>query len=116
MWYKIARLSAWALLISLTATAATYLMWGALPANTAQPAPDRFHVPSDENWPAGRLPLYAVFVSAGALLVSGIGTASSIILGWRNERRQQRESQLRIEQLEAQLTQARRKEKKPNRT
>jgi hypothetical protein len=34
---------------------------------------------------------YALFVSTGGFLVSLVGTASTMILGWRTDRRQQRE-------------------------
>jgi hypothetical protein len=37
------------------------------------------------------LSVYALLVSAGGFFVSLVGTASTIILGWRADRRQQRE-------------------------
>lgn len=57
---------------------------------------------------AGDLPALALVVSACAFFVSAIGTASAVILGWRNERRQAAEFRLKIEQLELQLAEARR--------
>jgi hypothetical protein len=49
----------------------------------------------------------ALAVSVIALLVATIGTASTIILGWRADRRQTEEFKLRIQQLEMQLAEAR---------
>jgi hypothetical protein len=46
------------------------------------------------------------------MIVSGIGTASTILLGWRADRRQAKEFKLKIEQLELQLQEARMKSKK----
>ena len=43
----------------------------------------------------------------GALFFTGLATISSIILGWRSERRQADESRLKIAHLELQLEQAR---------
>jgi hypothetical protein len=40
-------------------------------------------------------------------IVSSFGTASTIMLGWRAERRQSQEFRLKIEQLELQLVEAR---------
>lgn len=44
-------------------------------------------------------------ISLGTFLVSAIGTGSTVLLSWRNEKRQSAEFQLRIQQLEAQVTQ-----------
>ncbi|MGA7674324.1 MAG: hypothetical protein WCA78_04670 [Rhizomicrobium sp.] len=54
-------------------------------------------------------PSLAMLVSLGALLVTGMGTASTIVLGWRNEKRQAMEFKLKIEQLELQLAEAKAK-------
>ena len=43
----------------------------------------------------------------GALLFTGLGTVSSVILGWRSERRQAAESRLRVAQLELELARTR---------
>jgi hypothetical protein len=42
-------------------------------------------------------------VSMVGMMVTMIGTASTILIGWRAERRQSEESKLRIKQLELQL-------------
>jgi hypothetical protein len=52
------------------------------------------------------LPALAVGVSACTLIVSTLGTASSVILGWRGERRQAAEWKLKIQQLELELAAA----------
>jgi hypothetical protein len=49
----------------------------------------------------------AFYLSLAALCISAVGTVSTVILGWRNERRQSAEFKLKIEQLELQLAQAR---------
>jgi hypothetical protein len=75
-----------------------------------------FHSASIDNIPTSWLqtilplaPLLAVVVSALAFIISSFGTASTIMLGWRSERRQSQEFKLRIEQLELQLIEARAK-------
>ena len=55
------------------------------------------------------VPLLTISVSFLALIISALGTASTIMLGWRSERRQADESRLKIEQLELQLAEARAK-------
>jgi hypothetical protein len=55
------------------------------------------------------VPLLTVLVSFLALVISSLGTASTIMLGWRSERRQAEESRLKIEQLELQLADVRAK-------
>jgi hypothetical protein len=50
---------------------------------------------------------YAFVISLGTLFVSMIGTTSTILLGWRADRRQSDEFKLKIEQLELQLREAR---------
>ena len=42
-------------------------------------------------------------VSFLALIVTAIGTASTVLLGWRNDRRQAEEARLKIQQLEREL-------------
>ncbi len=56
-----------------------------------------------------KLALYSFYVSVCTLMVSIIGTASAILLGWRADRRQARETELKIQQLELQLAEARAK-------
>ncbi|MCP2209462.1 hypothetical protein [Bradyrhizobium diazoefficiens] len=46
-------------------------------------------------------------VSAVASMVAMLGTASTILLGWRDDRRKTKEFSLKIEQLELQLIEAR---------
>jgi hypothetical protein len=48
-----------------------------------------------------------LLLGLGALLFTGLGTISSVILGWRSERRQAAESRLRVAQLELELARAR---------
>jgi hypothetical protein len=48
-------------------------------------------------------------ISALTLIVTSVSTASNIVLGWRNDRRLDRESQLKIQQLELQLEEMRQK-------
>jgi hypothetical protein len=47
------------------------------------------------------------------LFVSAIGTALAVIFGWRAERRQNKELQLGVLQLESQLAQGQRSNEKP---
>jgi hypothetical protein len=57
-------------------------------------------------------PPTAIVISFCAVLITGLGTASTVILGWRNDRRQAAESKLKIEQLELQLAELRRSDAK----
>jgi hypothetical protein len=52
-------------------------------------------------------------ISFLTLLVTVIATSSSILLGWRADRRQSVEYKLKIEQLELQLVEARKKAIEP---
>lgn len=45
-------------------------------------------------------------ISTLALIVTALGTASTVLLGWRDEKRQTAETKLKIEQLERQLAEA----------
>jgi hypothetical protein len=47
--------------------------------------------------------IITVLVSFLTFVVSAIGTASTVLLGWRAERRQSEEFKLKIKQLELQL-------------
>jgi hypothetical protein len=51
----------------------------------------------------------AVLISGGTLLISTVGTISTIWLAWRNEARESREAALKIQQLEMQVTELRAK-------
>ena len=48
-----------------------------------------------------------LLLGLAALCFTGLGTISSVILGWRSERRQAAESRLRVAQLELELARAR---------
>jgi len=50
--------------------------------------------------------LFAVLISVVTLIVATVGTASTILLGWRGERRQNEEFKLKIEQLKLDLDEA----------
>jgi hypothetical protein len=50
-----------------------------------------------------------IMLSLGMFVVTAIGTGSAILLGWRSDRREAAEMELRIEQLELQLAEARAK-------
>jgi hypothetical protein len=45
-------------------------------------------------------------ISTLALIVTALGTASTVMLGWRDDKRQTAETKLKIEQLERQLAEA----------
>jgi hypothetical protein len=51
----------------------------------------------------------AVLISGGTLLISTVGTISTIWLAWRNEARESREYALKIQQLEMEVTELRAK-------
>ena len=98
-WFRLAIAFALAFVIVLALIFA-YAIQGAapqagppLPGPTPAPAPP----PSSSS---------ALLLGLGALCFTGIGTISSVILGWRSERRQAAESRLRVAQLEMQLAQA----------
>lgn len=55
-----------------------------------------------------------VSISILTLITAMIGTASTILLGWRADARQSQEFKLKIEQLELQLVEARGKAQKAN--
>jgi hypothetical protein len=59
--------------------------------------------------PAENIAAVAIGISFLTFVISAIGTASTIILGWRSERRQAEESKLRIAQLEIQLAEVKAK-------
>ena len=58
--------------------------------------------------------LFAVLISVVTLIVATVGTAFTIMLGWRADRRQNEEFKLKIEQLELDLDEARAKAVKPS--
>src|SRR5437868_5859953 len=54
------------------------------------------------------IPTLALGISFVALLVTMTGTTSTILLGWRADKRQSREYELRIAQLQAELHKSKR--------
>lgn len=54
-----------------------------------------------------------VWTLAVAAVISSVGTISTIILAWRSDRRSAREQALKIEQLEHELKELRRKSNSP---
>ena len=93
-WYRAAKLFALAFVIL---SPVTFVLWlGSLPT---------IHGPADLQ--AERRADLTFILGLLALCFTGLGTISSVVLGWRTERRQAAESKLRIEQLEIQLAQAR---------
>lgn len=102
--YRRARIFAWIMLGSLVAMALIPLL--VLPLELGGAPPPSHGAPSAEA-PATTFQTVALLISGATFLISGIGTASSVILGWRNERRQSAEFRLRIEQLERQVAEAR---------
>jgi hypothetical protein len=68
---------------------------------------DIIHPTPKPPWFVGQLielvPLITVSTSSLTLVVSALGTTSTILLGWRAERRQSEEFKLKIKQLELQL-------------
>jgi hypothetical protein len=57
--------------------------------------------------------ILTITISSLSMLVALIGTSSTIMLGWRAERRQSAEFKLKIEQLELELAQARKNAAQP---
>jgi hypothetical protein len=48
-----------------------------------------------------------IVISLGTLIVSMVGTTSTVLLGWRSDHRDAKEFKFKIEQLEVQLAEAR---------
>ena len=90
-WYGLARTSAWVAVVSIVLIVAATLFNGSFGAAGVGPSP----------------PGMVLAISALTLAVSICGTTSSILLGWRAERRQSAEFKLRIEQLERELAASR---------
>lgn len=95
-WRRASRLFAWALLISFLGLTLAVTFGVQAPSSSG---------PGGETTQG---PALAIIVSVGALFVSALGTASTVLLGWRSDQRQAVEAKLKIEQLELQLEQARR--------
>jgi hypothetical protein len=65
---------------------------------------------------AGQRSLTAESIALAAMLIAGIGTASTLVLGWRNEIRSSREANLKNRILEKQLNEFEEKEKEKSRS
>lgn len=76
------------------------------PAPPASPTPLSPGEKEDSTWSIPP-PILAILVSFLVFTVSAVGAASTIVLGWRSERRQAQEFKLKIEHLELQLAEAR---------
>jgi hypothetical protein len=59
-------------------------------------------------WYIGRINVVTAGISFLIFIVTSIGTASTVLTSWRNDRRQEREYKLNIQQLELQVEQLRR--------
>ena len=89
-WYRAARILAFVFLISTVVT----IVWVVLSAGVQSAAAGQGGETS-----ALLLPI----VSLGTMLLSAIGTGSTVVLGWRSERRANREFSLKIQVLEAEM-------------
>jgi hypothetical protein len=102
MAYRLARLFGWIGILSIL-----FLIVGALGTLIQQQAD--VQVPSSHGSGTVDISTITLFISFFSLLVAMIGTSSTIMLGWRADRRQTAEYKLKIEQLELQLGEARKK-------
>jgi hypothetical protein len=59
-------------------------------------------------WYIGRINVVTAGICFLIFIVTSIGTASTVLTSWRNDRRQEREYKLKIQQLELQVEQLRR--------
>lgn len=91
-WYRAARILAFVFVISTVVT----VVWIVLSAG-------RHSAAAGERSEASALLLPVV--SLGTMLLSAIGTGSTVVLGWRSERRANREFTLKIRLLEAEMKQ-----------
>jgi hypothetical protein len=71
-----------------------------LPPLTQAPPPG---APPSDVESGSSLAELATVISGLTFLVSSIGTASTVILGWRSERRQTQEFKLKVQQLETEV-------------
>lgn len=106
-WYfSLGKLFAWigviSLVLLLAASASPYLLAQLGDSNLLGVGIDE--KPGDK---ALQLINWISLVSAVASMVAMLGTASAILLGWRDDRRKTKEFSLKIEQLELQLIEAR---------
>jgi hypothetical protein len=99
LYYKISRGSAIVLLFSCLFIILTFILIHATP-KAAFPRPTS----------AESIAFDALIVSSIAAFVSAIGTASTVLLGWRADRRQSEELKLKVRDLELKLEEARAKE------
>jgi len=112
-WYR----ASWILAGVFAVSTLVFFVWFSLGARDASPAP--VVTASSQGATSARSPapdeqsqqmsaLIVPFVSLGTMLLTAIGTTSTVVLGWRSERRANREFTLKIEQLEVQMAQIRR--------
>jgi len=117
-WYR----TAWILAGVFAVSTLIFFGWFSLGAPMATPAPvvtassqgatsARNPVPDEQNGQTSAL--IVPFVSLGTMLLTAIGTTSTVLLGWRSERRANREFTLKIQQLEVQMAQIRRNPDSP---
>jgi hypothetical protein len=78
-------------------------LWGSTshapppPVSPSSPSPDRFSLDSETK---------QFFLAVGAFLLTTVSTLSTLWLAWRGDKRQSREFELKIEQLQLQLDEA----------
>ena len=112
--FRLAKIFAWIALLSipvmLAGVALLSLLDGGSPASAPHPSIPIFPeaLPGRPSGPSATdLGMLAVVGSGLTSLIASIGTASTVLLGWRADRRQSQEFKLKIEQLEFQLVEAR---------
>ena len=117
--YKIAKLFAWLGLISVVLVLVTFfiLIWGQVESPQTPPQSPSGVEPSGIGF--ADAPLITFWLSSFCALIATIGTASTILLGWRvdrrhaeTDRRQAEQGRLKIAQLEFQLAEVRAKAEK----
>jgi hypothetical protein len=55
------------------------------------------------DWKDSLAPFGTIYISAATFVVLSLGTASTILLGWRSDKRAENEASLKIKQLELQI-------------
>ena len=93
-WYRTARILAVVFVISTVLTIFWFILFGGY---AAAPNAAAGHESGEMN------ALLIPIVSLGTMLLSAIGTGSTVVLGWRSERRANREFTLKIQLLEAEM-------------
>jgi hypothetical protein len=100
MWYKTARI--FAVLLSFFAV---IFVWSIATFSLGETPKANYPIIPDE---------IIAIVSLVGMIVTMVGTASTILIGWRAEHRQAEEFKLRIKQLELQLGAAKEAQRKPD--